>query len=268
MTLSQKSGVTIIPLLARIVLGFAFITVGYAKVKHVVEYSPAQAQDLAAMGVILEAGPAPAKPTDDADADANADQTGGDENAQSSAAPRSAAFALASYAQDGDANNQAETDDDEQAGGETVDAPTQLEPAEVYHGSMKWNIALLLEKNNLPEPVLMTYVATWTELVGGILILLGFLSRIWGLGLAIAMGVAFYTTSMSTYFAGFPGGMFEIAAMDLATFNRVFVQLSLFVLAFGILLTGPGPVSIDRLIMPRKSSGDEYDDDDEPSVQI
>jgi len=266
MTLSQKSGVTIIPLLARIVLGLAFITVGVAKVKHVVEYSPADAQKLANMGVILEAGPATVKKTDDAEGEA--EKAGDGEDAQSSAATSDASFALASYSQDGEADNQGDGGEEEQTGGETVDPPTQLEPADVYHGSMKWNIALLLEANNLPEPVLMTHVATWTELVGGILILLGFLSRIWGLGLAIAMGVAFYTTTMSTYLGGFPNSIFRIAAEDIPLFNTVFSQLGLFVLAFGVMLTGPGPVSIDRLIMPRKSSGDEYDDDDEPSVQI
>lgn len=256
MTCSQKAGVTVVPTLARIVLGLAFITVGLAKLKHTVEYSPAEAQRLATLGVLLQPG---------APESGEADTAAGDDADQASAADvAELRFALASLTQEADPSGAAQDADEDQA--TTVEVPTGLVPADAYSGAAMWKVALLLEAENFPEPIILTHVAAWTEFVGGILILLGFLSRIWGLGLAIAMGVAFYTTSMD-YLSGFPMSTYEVATTNMELYQRVFVQLGLFVLAFGVFLTGPGPLSLDRLIMPRKSSG-EYDEDDEPSVQI
>ena len=42
----------------------------------------------------------------------------------------------------------------------------------------------------------------------------------------------------------------------------MFAQLALFVLAFGVFLTGAGPISLDRALF-RKSADDDEDDDDE-----
>jgi uncharacterized membrane protein YphA (DoxX/SURF4 family) len=96
----------------------------------------------------------------------------------------------------------------------------------------------------------------FTELVGGSLLLIGLFSRVWGVGLAIAMGMAFYLTTMQTYFDIGPlrvgGGMGPLNGAigfdNFKLFNTVFVQLGLFVLAFGVFLTGPGPLSFDRIL--------------------
>jgi hypothetical protein len=56
------------------------------------------------------------------------------------------------------------------------------------------------------------------------------------------MGVAFYLTTLPVLTGK---GFFNLSPMESST---MFVQLSLFVLAFGVLLTGAGPLSLDRLL--------------------
>ncbi len=110
------------------------------------------------------------------------------------------------------------------------------------------------------KPHLMAWVASLTELVGGALILVGLFSRVWGLGLAIAMGFAFYLTSLP---ALLDPGLFELAlGIDhYEAFNRMFCQLGLGILALGVFLTGPGPLSLDRALFGRGSKEDlgEYE---------
>jgi hypothetical protein len=71
-------------------------------------------------------------------------------------------------------------------------------------------------------------------------------SRIWGFGLAIAMGVAFYLVSMQA------NGIFRldprVFAENIPNFNAAYCQAGLFVLAFGVFLTGAGPLSLDRIL--------------------
>jgi uncharacterized membrane protein YphA (DoxX/SURF4 family) len=107
-------------------------------------------------------------------------------------------------------------------------------------------VTLLLHHNNFPYPKRMAQLAALTELIGGSMLLLGLFSRIWGLGLSIVMGCAFYLVSMKI------NGIFTMHpftfADNITNFNTAVVQMSLFVLAFGVLLTGPGPLSIDRML--------------------
>ncbi|MHC5002636.1 MAG: DoxX family membrane protein, partial [Planctomycetota bacterium] len=100
------------------------------------------------------------------------------------------------------------------------------------------------------QPQTMAWVAGITELLGGGLLLLGLFSRLWGLGLTIAMGFAFYLTSWP---APVEPNLFDLAT-DLELYKQVYVQLALLVLAFGVCLTGPGPLSVDRLFFGRRSS--------------
>ena len=53
------------------------------------------------------------------------------------------------------------------------------------------------------------------------------------------------------------GGVFALAKdlkPNLWLFNMMGAQLSLFVLSFGIFLTGPGPISLDRFLFGRRGS--------------
>lgn len=113
---------------------------------------------------------------------------------------------------------------------------------------------MLLENSPLPEkfkPQWLAWAAAATELVGGGLILLGLVSRVWGLGLAITMAVAFYLTTLTP--------VLEFGALNLPmpVFNQAFTQIGLFALALGVAITGAGGLSIDRLLF----RGGGYDDD-------
>ncbi len=113
---------------------------------------------------------------------------------------------------------------------------------------------MLLDKSPLPEsfkPHWLAWAAAGTELVGGGLILLGLFSRVWGLGLAITMGVAFYLTSLT------PVLDYGALNVPMPVFNQAFTQIGLFALALGVAITGAGGLSIDRLLF----RGGDYDDD-------
>jgi uncharacterized membrane protein YphA (DoxX/SURF4 family) len=88
-------------------------------------------------------------------------------------------------------------------------------------------------------------VATETqgaEALGGALILVGLFSRVWGLGLAVTMGFAFWLTSVAAV------GEYGFFSLPIPEFNRAFAQLGLFVLAVSVLLTGAGGMSLDRAL--------------------
>jgi uncharacterized membrane protein YphA (DoxX/SURF4 family) len=119
-----------------------------------------------------------------------------------------------------------------------------------------YKIAVLLEENGWPaslKPGWMAWAAAGTEAIGGALILIGLFSRVWGLGLAITMGVAFYLTSL--------GGVQEYGffSMPIGVSNQVFAQLGLFVMAAGVAMTGAGAMSLDRALFRR--AGDDGDDE-------
>lgn len=108
------------------------------------------------------------------------------------------------------------------------------------------NVTLLVHGQGMAYPVYQAYLAVAAELVGGALILLGLFSRLWGLALAGVLAVAFWLTSWPILVAGDPGSV--LFSLSIEQFNRLFCQSGLFVLAFGVFLTGPGAVSIDRAI--------------------
>jgi uncharacterized membrane protein YphA (DoxX/SURF4 family) len=119
-----------------------------------------------------------------------------------------------------------------------------------------YRVAVLLKENGWPaalRPGWMAWAAAGTEAIGGALILIGLFSRVWGLGLAITMGVAFWMTSLS--------GVQEYGffSMPIAVSNQVFAQLGLFVLAAGVAMTGAGAMSLDRALF--RHPGDDGDDD-------
>jgi uncharacterized membrane protein YphA (DoxX/SURF4 family) len=108
-----------------------------------------------------------------------------------------------------------------------------------------YHVALMLDAAGWPQklkPGWMAWAAAGTEVVGGALILVGLFSRVWGLGLAVTMGFAFWLTSV--------GGVadYGLFSLPIPEFNRAFAQLGLFVLATGVLLTGAGGVSLDRAL--------------------
>ncbi|HWB18885.1 MAG TPA: DoxX family protein [Phycisphaerales bacterium] len=205
MRFSQYAGVAIIPTLSRIVLCAAFFSQGYIKCFTDAEYTPEQATKLIAMGVKVVEVEEPVKV----------------EMAASAPAVQGAGEGSASAA-----------------------TSQPVVTHKVHKATAMYHVALLLDHYNWPAPKWQALLAAVTELVGGALLLVGFLTRVWGLGLSISMGVAFYLVTMRTN--NLFGTMPLDFAHDLAKFNTMFCQLGLFVLAFGLFLAGAGPLSLDR----------------------
>lgn len=250
MTFSQYAGTAIVPTLARLVLAAVFVSVGWNKVFKYADFNAEQATQLKALGVNVELK----QPS--AGASTMAPQTQPHN-------PNGVQFRLASLRQEASSTPPATPPaQDASATEQDVDeapasVPTQPAPSETpatdqplpegtYTAQSLHSLTLLLHNNNFPQPVWMARLAAFTELIGGAMLLLGLFSRIWGMGLAIAMGVAFYLVSMKI------NGVFEmdprVFAENIPNLNVAACQLGLLLLAFGILLTGPGPLSLDRLL--------------------
>jgi uncharacterized membrane protein YphA (DoxX/SURF4 family) len=256
MTFSQYAGTAIVPTLARLVLAAAFVSTGWNKVFKDAEFTADQATRLRNLGVNVE----PVKPIVDArqwmdrggmqpldgsdlqivlaayvqdPANAPATAPAGSPPATPAAPAESKPVASPPPASTGGAAG----------GGLPQSGPL---PPGTYTAQRLHTVTLMLESANFPQPVWMARLAAFTELVGGAMLLLGLFSRIWGLGLAIAMGTAFYLVSMkmNNIFATDP----RVFALDVVKFNTAYCQAGLFVLAFGIFLTGPGPLSLDRML--------------------
>jgi len=92
-----------------------------------------------------------------------------------------------------------------------------------------------LDPLGVPAPVLAGYVVIFVELVGGILLILGLLTRLAALALTINLTVAILLVKVKV---GLIAQMAAGAELDLA-YIAAFVAL---------LLMGPGAPSLDRLI--------------------
>lgn len=86
----------------------------------------------------------------------------------------------------------------------------------------------------VPLPVLMGYVVTFVELIGGILLVVGLLSRLAALLLTINLVVAILLVKVNTGLIA-PQGSGAGAELDLALIAGVLV----------VLLAGPGKLSLD-----------------------
>lgn len=246
MSFSSTAGTCIIPTLSRIVLCAAFLPGGYNKFKDV-EFSGADAQKLIDLGVI--------------DAPSQASLSTG------------RSIVLASFQDDDPTTDPtpAAVQDPPPAAAEVVEEVLDLgedtPPAEAeapatgtYRAKGLHHVTLLVEKAGLPAPVWMARLTAFTELVGGGLLFVGLFSRVWGLGIAIVMGVAFYVTSLPALLGA--GNLFTgLFNLPMDVFTGMFTQLGLFVLAFGVFLTGAGPISLDRALF--RKTVDEDDDEDE-----
>lgn len=91
-----------------------------------------------------------------------------------------------------------------------------------------------LTKLGVPAPEIMAWVVTLTELGGGILLIVGLLTRLAALALAINLTVALLLVKLDAGLISMQGG-FELELGYIAAF-------------LAILLAGPGSASIDRAI--------------------
>lgn len=89
----------------------------------------------------------------------------------------------------------------------------------------------------VPAPLLMGYVVTFVELVGGILLILGLFSRLAALLLAINLTVALFLVKLQVGLIA-PPESGAGAELDLALISGL----------LAVLFVGPGTLSLDRLM--------------------
>jgi uncharacterized membrane protein YphA (DoxX/SURF4 family) len=244
MSFSQFSGTAIVPTLSRLVLALAFITIGFDKLTTDAAFSAAEAQRLKAVGVDIDTTRASADPVifpalypqEEGAAKPPEQEMAAPPKSEQTAPPGEAPAPEEGKTKSGEDN--------------VIRLPQGQYSARTLH-----IVTLYCEDAGFGKySPYLAWLSALTEFGGGILILVGFLGRIWGLGLAINMGMAIYLTAWGPYF---DKGPFIVAqgADGFALFNQTFTQLGLGVLALGILLTGPGPLSLDRLVFGKRGGG-------------
>jgi uncharacterized membrane protein YphA (DoxX/SURF4 family) len=259
MNASQYSGTVIVPTLSRIVLCAAFFTAGWAKVFTDATYTPAEVTTLDKLGVVVRQSVAlrDVNPGIIA-ASMPIELMTQDEPGEPAAAQDTPTVGPESPPADDNAGT-AEADEDETGAPSTTPATTTggAEALALY------KVAITLDNAGWQYAWWLAWGSALVELVGGALLFIGLFSRLWGLGLAVTMALAFHIMSMDAFL----DAPFAIAQKheNAAMFNQVYAQLALFVLAFGIFITGPGPLSLDRAIFRRTAPDDIEIDMHEPA---
>ncbi|MCX8102855.1 MAG: DoxX family protein [Candidatus Bipolaricaulota bacterium] len=113
------------------------------------------------------------------------------------------------------------------------------------HGWQKFaggldRVAGFFSNIGIPLPEVSAFVVAFVELIGGIGLIVGVFTRYWALLLSIIMIVAIFTV--------------KLQAGLLGTQGRPGYELDLALLAgcLALLLTGPGPVSLERAIFNKE----------------
>ncbi len=279
MNASQYAGTVVVPTLARVVLCAAFFTAGWAKIFNNATYTPEEVATLQKLNVDVRqtvttpVTGASLKPASLSFVIAAQDEpttppaTPPDEPASSDQPP--APDEPASSADDDSKKLNDVLDESPVTPPATVPevqpevppADTQSDATEVVapaEALALYKVAITLDKAGWQYAYYLAWATALIELIGGALLLVGLFSRVWGLGLAITMALAFHIMSMDAFLEQ----PFEIARkLDAgAMYHQVYFQLGMFVLAFGIFITGPGPLSLDRAIF-RRSAPDEIEID-------
>jgi len=100
----------------------------------------------------------------------------------------------------------------------------------------------------------LTLATGWTELFAGILVLIGLLTRLASLSLAVIMGVALWLTSIGDHVVNnVAGGAFfgllpPLTADHFSAWTTLFLQLSLLCIGLSLFFSRPGRLSIDSLL--------------------
>jgi uncharacterized membrane protein YphA (DoxX/SURF4 family) len=229
MEMRQRIALNFPPVLLRLLLATAFIWAGLGKIMSHTEVQGERAAILANMGVIAPAPAATAaSPTEPARLWSAADF------AEPIRVLRVNGLALTIYS----AANPAPA-----AGGE---APMRLWPYGLGQG--RW-------------PVYQAYAVAFTELVGGVCVLIGLMTRIWAVALGGVMLGAIWLTEIGVAIQtgdtvlGFLPNRSTFAP---AEWQRLMFQFSLLMASLALAFLGAGRASLDYMLF-----GPPRDDDDE-----
>lgn len=115
------------------------------------------------------------------------------------------------------------------------------------HGYQKFfeigveNVAGFFQGIGIPAPLFFAWVVSLLEFFGGIALILGIFTRWASLGFVVIMLVAIFTVKLPVGLIAPPG---QGAGYEL--------DLALLGLALMLLLTGPGPLSLERAVLRRE----------------
>lgn len=121
-----------------------------------------------------------------------------------------------------------------------------------------YHIAIWLERDwpGHPYPLAMAWAAALTEVIGGALLVVGLLSRVWGAGLSISMVYALYLKTILPLMgmAGAGGGLWIMQFGNLGFGDQIgtMFRLACLALALVVFLGGPGSMSLDRMIFRKR----------------
>jgi len=97
---------------------------------------------------------------------------------------------------------------------------------------------------NVPAPEIMAPVVAWLEFIGGIAVILGLLSRYFGLLLAVIMVVSATTVRIPAALADSPDFLGLVSVGGNPTWNLDFL---LFSIGLALVFMGPGKFALDML---------------------
>lgn len=269
MRFRDSLAVNISPIAIRLVLAATFIFAGYAKVFTNMAYTPEQIAMLAAMDSddsddqiepsmeVIEPGehstpiPDPAQPAPDPQ-----DSTDGDTSAVAPSAPAldEPRFRVIAAQDSGEYEYDAE--------------PAPTERRKLY------SLALMLKGAATPNdhgaallpaflgagewPIRLAWMAALTELLGGVFMLLGFLTRLSAAGLIGTMLTAMWLTTIGpVVILGAPSSFFflpEFGDFMSQTWTMLLTQFSMLGAAVAALLSGAGALSADRMLLGRRAA--------------
>lgn len=122
-----------------------------------------------------------------------------------------------------------------------------------------YHIAIWLKRDwpGHPYPKPMAWAAALTEVVGGTLLIVGLLSRVWGAGLSISMVYALYLKTILPLIAmaGAGGGgpwIMQFGNLGFGDQIGTMFRLACLALALVVFLGGPGSLSMDRMIFRKR----------------
>jgi len=252
MSFRNFGGFVLVPTLGRLVLGLAFAYAGLQKVQQEAVFTGDAVQVLQSYNVSLT-------PVD-VSAAADAERVSFTPTPQDEASPSSedADDPYPQLPEETPTDDTVPSDGSSEDAGDDLDEAVALDPSQEYTAKGLHRITLMCHDKGWSYPTMLAWAAAITELIGGGLILLGLFARVWGLALASVMGVAFHMTSWPLI----TQGGFALFAISIPSeFNQVYIQLAFFVMSLGILFTGAGPLSLDRVLFGRSSStAIEFDD--------
>jgi len=273
MTAKQRLGLGLAPLFLRLVLATVFLWAGSAKLFVTDTYSPEQAAALTNLGIFSPPDGSSEPPEAPTDPPAE-DELPSDLEIENPALP--AGTGATSARSTGAIVLLAQTE-------AVPPRYTAMDFPDGVKAKRLHSLALLLDARTNPTdgttPLwpqalgggtmlkIMPWFVAIAEFTGGLLVLIGLLTRLAALGLTVTMLVAMLLTSVGpaavsgSGFLGFlPDPQFADANAWVSAWQPMLLQLTSGVIAFALVLTGAGWLSFDQRLAGRKPGGSDGDD--------